>query len=175
MAGVCALMLSVNPDLTAKQVKDILQKTADKIGSPSEYVNGHSRKYGYGRVNADKAVAEAMRRKDVSSGTSAPPAVETNVSAGRGLFRFSVERQRPSGYGVQMGVFAEYGNVLIAAEKLQKQFAETIVVNINELNGKTVYKVIVGNFSNRNTANSLLKKMKKAGIDGFIKNLKSFA
>jgi len=63
VAGICALMLSVNPDLTAKQVKNILRDTADKIGEPWEYVNGHSKKYGYGRVNADKAVAEAARLK----------------------------------------------------------------------------------------------------------------
>lgn len=177
VAGICALMLSVNPDLTAKEVKSILQSTADKIGSPSEYTNGHSRKYGYGRVNADKAVAEAMRRKDGTSGTVTPPPtqVETNVSKGEGLFRFSVVRQQPTGYGVQMGVFAEYGNVLIAAEKLQKQFAETIVVNINELNGKTVYKVIVGAFPNKNDATKLQKEMKAAGVDGFVKDLTSFA
>ncbi len=177
VAGICALMLSVNPNLTAREVKEILQNTADKIGSPSEYVNGHSRKYGYGRVNADKAVAEAKRRKDGTSGTATPPPtqVEENISKGEGLFRFYVEKQQPKGYGVQMGVFAEYGNVLIAAEKLQKQFAETIVININELNGRTVYKVIVGAFPNKRDATNLQKEMKAAGIDGFIKNLKSFA
>ena len=177
VAGICALLLSVNPALTSKEVKGILQNTADRIGSPSEYSNGHSRKYGYGRVNADKAVAEAMRRRDGTSSAvvNKPTAVETNISSGQGLFRFSVERQQPKGYGVQMGVFAEYGNVLIAAEKLQKQFAETIVVNINELNGKTVYKVINGVFANKKDADNLLKDMKKAGIDGFVKDLSSFA
>lgn len=177
VAGVCALMLSANPNLTAREVKEILQSTADKIGPPSEYVNGHSRKFGFGRVNADKAVAEAMRRKDGTSGTVTPPPtpVEENVSGGEGLFRFTVERQEPRGWGVQMGVFAEYGNVLINAEKLQKQFAETIVVNINELNGKTVYKVIVGAFPSKSDAVSLRKEMKEKGVDGFLKNLEGFA
>jgi cell division protein FtsN len=64
---------------------------------------------------------------------------------------------------------------LIAAEKLQRQFAESIVVNINELNGKTDYKVIVGAYPNINDAKSLHKEMKRAGIDGFVKNLKGFA
>ena len=54
-------------------------------------------------------------------------------------------------------------------------FAKPIVVNINELNGKTVYKVIVGVFSSRKDADLLLKDMKKAGIDGFVKDLTSFA
>ncbi len=175
VAGICALMLSANPNLTAKEVKDVLQKTADKIGSPSEYVNGHSRKFGYGRVNADKAVAEAIRRKDGTTGTTAkPPATEvtTPVVSGQGLFRFSVERQPSQGFSVQMGVFAEYGNVLIAAEKLQQQFKQPIVVNINQLNGKTVYKVLVGAFDKSADATILQKAMKAAGVDGFVKDLK---
>ncbi|MEM6966885.1 MAG: S8 family serine peptidase [Bacteroidota bacterium] len=109
VAGICALMLSVNPDLTARQVKEILIKTADKIGSPLEYdSNGHSLKYGYGKVNADKAVKEALRYKDESVGT-ALPVVDDSIKKGRGIFRFNVSKQEPVGYGVQIGAFAEYG------------------------------------------------------------------
>lgn len=171
VAGTCALVLSANPKLTAKEVKDILQKTADKIGEPSEYVNGHSRKYGYGRVNADKAVAEAIRRRDA---TSAPNVTEVAgpVAVGQGLFRFSVERQPSQGFSVQTGVYADYGNVLIAAEKLQRQFKQPILVNINELAGKTVYKVLVGAYDKSADATALQKNMKAAGVDGFVKDLK---
>ncbi len=172
VAGICALILSANPDLTAKEVKEILQSTADKIGSPSEYQNGHSIKYGYGRVNADKAVAEALRRKDV---IQPPVEVVQEVSKGQGLFRFDVQRQEPRGYGVQIGAFYEYGNVLIQVEKLQRQFGQPVVVNINELNGKTVYKVVVGNYSNKNDAIALSSRMKSVGQDGFLRNLADLA
>lgn len=178
VAGICALLLSANPNLTAKEVKQILQQTADKIGDPSEYKNGHSRKFGYGRVNADKAVAEALRRKDVSSGTQTPqPATEVTppVVSGQGLFRFSVERQPSSGFSVQTGVYADYGNVLIAAEKLQKQFNQPIIVGINQLGGKTVYKVLVGAFEKNADASNLQKKMATAGVNGFVKDLKGMA
>ena len=172
MAGICALILSANPDLTAKEVKDILQKTADKIGSPSEYRNGHSVKYGYGRVNAGRAVAEALRRKE----TKAPPKeVENTVSNGQGLFLFDVQKQTPSGYGVQIGAFYEYGNVLIQVEKLRRKFGEKTVVSINELNGRTVYKVVVGAYSSKSQAQQLQKRMKDAGQGGFLRNLKDLA
>ncbi len=171
VAGICALMLSENPDLTAKQVKEILIKTADKIGNPSEYVNGHSVKYGHGRVNADKAVAEAIRLKD---GKNNPrPVVEDNIAKGQGLFKFTVERQPSVGYGVQIGVFAEYGNVLVAAEKLQREFDSSVVVNINQLRGKTVYKVVVGPFATKTAATQVWKKMIAAGRDAFVTNLKN--
>ncbi len=70
VAGVAALVLSVNPDLTAKEVVEILESTADKIGN-MPYTNGRNDHYGYGRVNAYKAVLEAKRRKD--SVQSSPP------------------------------------------------------------------------------------------------------
>ncbi|MBK9015144.1 MAG: S8 family serine peptidase [Saprospiraceae bacterium] len=171
VAGICALVLSANPKLTAKEVKEILQQTADKIGDASEYKNGHSRKFGYGRVNADKAVAEAIRRRDAASKPNVTE-VATPVISGQGLFRFSVERQPSQGFSVQTGVYADYGNVLIAAEKLQKQFSQPIVVNINQLAGKTVYKVLVGAFDKNAEASTLQKAMKAAGVDGFVKDLK---
>ncbi|MCP3931326.1 MAG: S8 family serine peptidase [Bacteroidetes bacterium] len=167
VAGICALILSANPDLTAKEVKEILQKTADKIGDPSEYFEGHSTKYGYGRVNADRAVAEAIRRRDGIE----QPEVEDSIAKGRGIFRFSVERQESKGWGVQIGAFAEYGNVLIQAEKLQRMFGEPVIVSINELEGSTVYKVVVGVFEKKSDANKLLQRMKEDNVNGFPRNL----
>lgn len=176
VAGICALMLSANPDLTAKEVKSILESTADKIGSPSDYSNGHSRKFGYGRVNADKAVAEALRRRDISvGGETVTVEVEDKVSKGQGLFEFTVKKQAPSGWGVQVGAFAEYGNVLIQAEKLQRLFDDKIIVNINESNGRTVYKIVVGAHDSRNDASSLLARMSARGVNGFVRNLADLA
>lgn len=56
-AGVGALMLSVAPNLTATQVRQTLQATADKIG-PLPYPGGLNAEYGAGRVNARRALDE---------------------------------------------------------------------------------------------------------------------
>ena len=174
VAGICALILSANPDLTAREVKEILQSTADKIGQSYEYTGGHSLKYGYGRVNADKAVAEALRRKEAAK----PVVVEVSqgISSGQGLFRFGVTKQEAVGWGIQIGAFFDYGNVLIQAEKLQKQFNQPIVVSINELSGKTVYKVVVGAFSQKADADKLGQTVKAGGYSGaFTRNLADLA
>ncbi|PZD70391.1 Calcium-dependent protease [Acaryochloris thomasi RCC1774] len=64
-AGIAALMLSVNPELSADEIREILQKTAKKIGPSSSYDgNGFSPRFGFGRVNAGEAVKEAQRRAD---------------------------------------------------------------------------------------------------------------
>ena len=73
VAGVAALVLSANPDLTAREVREILEQTADKIEDTSTDPqlglalgtydqNGHSQWFGYGKVNAYKAVREAINR-----------------------------------------------------------------------------------------------------------------
>ncbi len=56
VAGVAALMLSMNPDLTYMQVFDTLMSTADKVGGYT-YTNGRCNQMGYGRVNAYRAVS----------------------------------------------------------------------------------------------------------------------
>ncbi|MBD2002980.1 MULTISPECIES: S8 family serine peptidase [Cyanophyceae] len=74
VAGVAALVLSANPDLTAQEVRRILQQTADKIVDPDPDpqlafrlgtydVNGYSQWFGYGKVNAFKAVQAAKEQR----------------------------------------------------------------------------------------------------------------
>jgi len=57
-AGVGALVLSVRPDFTAAQVREVMQTTSDKIGTGYD-ANGHSNKFGYGRINAGRALEAA--------------------------------------------------------------------------------------------------------------------
>ncbi len=60
-AGVGALMLSVNPNLTPDQIEEILIQTADKIEPNTSSYNqkGFSLTHGYGKINAAKAVQMA--------------------------------------------------------------------------------------------------------------------
>jgi len=62
VAGVAALMLSVDPTLTKDAVRTILIETAEKIDATAagyDSVTGFSSTHGYGRVNAFLAVSEA--------------------------------------------------------------------------------------------------------------------
>ena len=65
VAGVAALMISVNPSLTGSQVRDLIKQSADDLGAP-----GWDPGYGSGRVRADKALLAAMQ---ATGGTNAPP------------------------------------------------------------------------------------------------------
>ncbi|MFK7806617.1 MAG: S8 family serine peptidase [Saprospiraceae bacterium] len=80
VAGIAALMLSANPNLTAKEVKTMLRKSADKITDKKADIvlkhkkgtynsKGHSEWFGYGKVNAAEAVklAAAKNKKKPTS------------------------------------------------------------------------------------------------------------
>lgn len=84
VAGVAALVLSVNPHLTAAEVKQILEETADKIvdeGTDPQLGtqfgqydgDGHSKWFGYGKVNAYKAVLAAQQK------AQSPPPVKRRI------------------------------------------------------------------------------------------------
>ncbi|MEG4799752.1 S8 family serine peptidase [Microcoleus sp. ARI1-B5] len=74
VAGVAALVLSANPRLTAREVRGILEQTADKIVDPDpdpqlgnrlgnyDATSRRSDWFGYGKVNAFKAVQAAVRK-----------------------------------------------------------------------------------------------------------------
>ena len=59
VAGIVGLILSANPDLTAAEVRTVLQDTARKIGSGYDS-QGHSSEFGYGLVDAYEAVRHAQ-------------------------------------------------------------------------------------------------------------------
>lgn len=65
VAGVAALILSVNPDVAWVQVRQILRNTAVPIDAANtdptgQWVAGFSQWYGHGRINAQAAVQEAL-------------------------------------------------------------------------------------------------------------------
>ena len=65
VAAVAGMVLSVNPELTVKDVKDILYNSTDDLSS-----TGYDYETGYGRVNAYKAVKKALEYNTSNSPAS---------------------------------------------------------------------------------------------------------
>ncbi len=60
-AGVGALALAVNPDLSADELCRIMRESCDKIGGVTYDAQGHNVDYGHGRVNAFRTVMRALQ------------------------------------------------------------------------------------------------------------------
>jgi subtilisin family serine protease len=67
VTGIVALMVSVRPDIPADLVQSILQQTADRV--PGMVSSGKDPVYGFGRVNAARAVAQTVGDPNASSKT----------------------------------------------------------------------------------------------------------
>ena len=74
VAGLAALVMSVNPSLTPAGVQDILKQSADDLGS-----TGKDSSYGWGRVNAARAVTLASGGE---VGDSTPPVLSFTSPTG---------------------------------------------------------------------------------------------
>jgi len=91
VAGVAALVLSLNPNFTQTQVREILETTTDKIGNYNYNVNlfnyGFTQTWnnevGYGRVNAYSAVQKALNYDNSQSHYISGP---TQITPGTGGF-----------------------------------------------------------------------------------------
>lgn len=68
VTGVLALMLTANPDLMWNEIRDILADSAEKIDqnqsdADGQWIQGRSKWYGSGRIDAGKAVQAALERR----------------------------------------------------------------------------------------------------------------
>jgi thioredoxin-related protein len=101
-----------------------------------------------------------------------PPLSGFIIPSGKGLYRFFYEQQESEGYGVQIGIFESYESVLKRVEELQTNFHRNIILHVDTLENKTIYRVILGTFKTRRAAmtyNEVL--LMKEGYNGMIVNL----
>jgi subtilisin family serine protease len=63
VAGICALILSANPDLTWRQVKQVIRLSCEKIDKENATydADGHSVLHGYGRPDIGRAIRFARQ------------------------------------------------------------------------------------------------------------------
>ena len=84
VAGICGLLLTIDPSLTAVQVKSLIQDTARKIGPANSYnANGHSRQFGYGCIDAAAAVGNLLGGQPARTRAAAKQTRAKNVRKAR--------------------------------------------------------------------------------------------
>jgi len=106
-----------------------------------------------------------------SGATATPKPAAPAQPSGSGLFRFDVSKQPSQGFSVQIGVYGDYENVLRESARFKDVFKETVLVHIDRLNDKTVYRLMIGEFKSQKEAETFLPKIKELALDGFVKDL----
>ena len=106
------------------------------------------------------------------------PPLDTNVYSDSanlnksGWYKVSVNDVTPAGFGIQVGSFNQYTNMLKEIDTLQKMFSYSILVQNTKVNEQIFYRVILGPFDNKAQAQQALFEIRKKKIQGFILLLK---
>ncbi|MFL5493810.1 MAG: S8 family serine peptidase [Gemmatimonadales bacterium] len=108
-AGVAALVLARNPGLGWSEVKEVLRRSCERIDpTGGKYdVNGHSGRYGYGRLNAKTAVTIA------GEAGAAAPAVSTYRTAHTVIRDVAIEDLKTCSLKLEVGDDAPMRSVLV--------------------------------------------------------------
>ncbi len=117
-AGVAALILSANSSLSASTVLTILEQNADDLGTP-----GWDQYFGWGRVNASRAVAAAKSTVN-SADTTPPSATITTPASGSTVSGFvTLQGTATDNVGVVRVDFIVDGTVLTSTASGQFSFS----------------------------------------------------
>ncbi len=186
LAGaVAALVLGANPDLTSEEVIELLVASCRRIGPEWSYSpSGFSHRFGYGCINADEAVALALARRG-SLFTSLRTSALSPVDRRHRLVRptYLVPAAAPSiessseqlggidpndhdGFGVQVVACADFGNVQPEVARLKDTYGLPIIVKVLKLNGRPVYRILIGPVETREEAASLRDRLLQSGEKG---------
>lgn len=84
------------------------------------------------------------------------------------FYDFEVGRLKPSGFGVQIGMYQELVNLIRLADNLKSSYQKKVTVQVKILNGIKYYALILGQFPNRVKAEHFKSEIQKKFPDAFI-------
>lgn len=101
-------------------------------------------------------------------GKTQPISIERVSVDEKEFYDLSISRLKPNGFGVQIGTYQELVNLMRLSENLKNSYKKEVTVQVKILNGIKYYSIILGQFSKRSKATSLLTELKKKFPDAFI-------
>ncbi len=135
VAGVVALIQSVNKNLTTKQIANILISTSDKIDDFNPEFYG---KLGRGRINAAKAVDAAL-----SVGQGAPAPATTASLLPPGTQRLVVAAPG-AGRAPEIRLFTEDGLFIRGFDAFDKGFKGGVSLAVGNFDGNARQSIVAG-------------------------------
>lgn len=84
------------------------------------------------------------------------------------FYTIDVDRTKPKGFGVQIGLFQEMANLVRLTQNLKSSYKKKVTLQVKVVNEKKVYAIILGEFPNREKATSFKKNVTKRYPGAFI-------
>jgi peptidoglycan lytic transglycosylase len=83
-------------------------------------------------------------------------------------YSISVNEQKISGYGVQIGSYREMVNLVQLAEELQKAYNDRIFIQVSIIQEVKYYKIIIGHLKSREKVSKLYDKLRQDYPGSFV-------
>jgi rare lipoprotein A len=108
----------------------------------------------------------------VTPASKPPVALTASAQSESELYSLKVNKQKPSGFSIQVGSYKELVNLLRIANDLQNLLKRDLSVQVVTINNEKIYRLMVGEFTTRRDADEFKKKVVQYYPDCFIVELK---
>jgi hypothetical protein len=129
VSGLASLMLAQNRSLTPTQVRDIICATADdQVGNPAEDTKGWDKYYGFGRVNARKALEYVVSMGVKPGFKENHPSAPIRMTTHRNGNIYILCNKEYGLYGVNVGIFTLKGQDVTGGYAIKRVSSNEIVL-----------------------------------------------
>lgn len=144
------------------------EDTPETIAVPVSYTSGDE-----SQTPSDK---EGEMRNETPADNFAPvtpapsePVYNSIEQVQPGIYNKSLETKPMSGFGVQVASYSNTDNLLSLADAYSQKYSLPVFFNIADVNGRKLYKLIIGQFSSREEAESFRDKLRNESFpDSFL-------
>lgn len=110
------------------------------------------------RHGSQKVKVEAMNPSDINLKNELPIDLAEKSSDSK-YFNVSAVESTPVGFGVQIASYGDMENLFLFLSRIEKSVKEKLTVQVTEVKGKRVYRVLAGVFENKVLADSFAAKL----------------
>ncbi len=95
--------------------------------------------------------------------------VEDFVDLESGVYNRDMSRVNPAGFGVQVASYSNTQNLSNLVDAYQEKYHELVFVNISQVNGRRIYRLIMGQFNERTAAENFRDTLRNQSFpDSFL-------
>lgn len=164
---------SLSKNTTKDRASDVTAKSGNTKITPSTVKKTPVERTTPVVKTAERTPAATTKPKATPTSTTASVRSKSSDKGKYGLYKIQVERPKRTGYGVQIAVYSSYENAMARIAKLQDNWFQDILLEISpSTGGKTMYRVVLGQFPQQSAAESYKRSLKsKYKLDGFVVSL----
>jgi len=127
---------------------------------------------GMARVRIDVVPAEDVTVSSEPNSSVKYKVDDKRVDFPGEYYELDIKYSHPSGFAVQVGSFTELANLLRMAQELRKIHGRNLIVQVTDVDGKKVHRLLVSGFDSRAAAESEASRLKNDFRDCFVVELK---